>query len=104
MAQSNSQDSGLISILSNLFVDKPKPPPQPASQSGLATRRQDELVKKFPGSKIVRRPYNRNSTLFPSSSCDYYMESFYEYVRDSKMDYKSRTLKDTVRRNCGIEV
>ncbi|KAL6131798.1 hypothetical protein ACLB2K_070171 [Fragaria x ananassa] len=69
-------DSGLLSVFTDLFVDKPKPqpaasqskppppqpkqqpppqpkpqppppPPQPASESGPAARRQDELVKRF---------------------------------------------------------
>ncbi|XP_061996038.1 uncharacterized protein LOC133714044 isoform X2 [Rosa rugosa] len=95
MAQSSSEESDLFSIFTDLFFEKakakakpkpqsqPKPPPQPKPKS-TPSQRQDELVKKFPGSKIIRRPNPMeeadDSTYikFPEHDCGNYMERFYE--------------------------
>ncbi|KAM5557006.1 hypothetical protein ABKV19_024408 [Rosa sericea] len=85
MVQSSSEESDLFSIFTDLFFEKPKPQPQSQPKpKSIPSQRQDELVKKFPGSKIIRRPNPMeeadDSTYikFPEHDCGNYMERFYE--------------------------
>ncbi|PRQ59747.1 hypothetical protein RchiOBHm_Chr1g0373611 [Rosa chinensis] len=106
MAQSSSEETDLFSIFTDLFFEKPKPKSTPS-------QRQDELVKKFPGSMIIRRPNPMeeadDSTYikFPEHDCGNYMERFYEarlYGKDCRIDKTSCVHQRIIRKSCGIEV